>query len=57
MEKSPREGAAFFTMLKHTVESHGCKIVDVDLENHKIDIDGPDENVADCAAAIEKLID
>ncbi|MCF8052904.1 MAG: hypothetical protein K9L59_16830 [Desulfobacterales bacterium] len=56
MENS-QEAAAFFTMLKHTVESHGCKIVDVDFENHKIDIDGPDENVADCAAAIGKLMD
>jgi len=56
MENS-QEGAVFFTILKHTVESHGCSIVNVDFENYKINIDGPDENVADCAAAIEKLFD
>ena len=47
---------AFFTMLKYTVESHGCTIVDVDFETKRIDIDGPDEQVAACAEAIEKLI-
>ena len=57
MQEDPQDGAAFFTMLKHTIESHGCKIVNVDFENHKIDIDGPEEKVADCAAAIEQLLD
>lgn len=51
-----QQGAAFFTMLKYTVESHGCRIVEVDFETHRIDIDGPDEKVAQCAEAIEKLL-
>ncbi len=54
MEKQSE--AALFTMLKHTVESHGCKIVDVDLETHRIDIDGPDEKVPACAEAIERIV-
>jgi hypothetical protein len=48
--------AAFFTMLKYTVESYGCKIIDVDFETHRIDIDGPDDQVAACAEAIERLM-
>jgi hypothetical protein len=48
--------AAFFTILKYTVESKGCKIVDVDFDTHRIDIDGPEEKLADCAEAIERLV-
>ena len=48
--------AAFFTMLKYTVESHGCKIIDVNFETQQIDIDGPEEKVAECAEAIERLM-
>jgi hypothetical protein len=48
--------AAIFTLLKHTVESHGCRIIDIDLATYRIDIDGPDDKVAACAEAIERLM-
>ena len=47
----------FLNVLKMTVENHGCSIVDVDLDNHVINLDGPDEAVAACALAISKLVD
>jgi hypothetical protein len=47
----------FLNVLKTTVENHGCSIVDVDLENHVINLDGPDDAVAACALAIAKLVD
>jgi hypothetical protein len=46
----------FLNVLKITVEKHGCHIVDLDLENHVINLDGPDENVHACAAAIANLM-
>lgn len=47
----------FLNMVKTTVEKHGCKIIAVDLENHVLNLDGPDESVAACAHAIAELID
>ncbi|MDJ0722607.1 MAG: hypothetical protein QNJ04_13310 [Desulfobacterales bacterium] len=44
-------------MVKTTVENHGCTIVDVDLENHVLNLDGPDEAVEACALAIANLVD
>jgi hypothetical protein len=51
-----QDDAAIFTLLKHTVESHGCRIIDIDLATYRIDIDGPDDKVAACAEAIERLM-
>lgn len=49
--------ATFLNVLKMTVENHGCNIEDFDLENHIINLDGPDEAVHACALAIAKLVD
>ncbi len=49
--------ATFLNVIKMTVENHGCTIVDFDLENHIINLDGPDEAVNACALAISKLVD
>jgi hypothetical protein len=46
----------FLNVLKTTAENHGCSIVDVDLENHIINLDGPDDAVTACALAISKLM-
>lgn len=51
------EDALFFTLLKETVEKHGCHLVDVDFENHRVNLDGPDEAVEACAMALAKLFD
>jgi hypothetical protein len=48
---------AFLNLLKMTVESHGCNIIDLDLEKHIINLDGPDESVNACARAIAELVD
>lgn len=45
----------FLNVLKTTVENHGCTIIDVDLENHIVNLDGPDDSVAACALAISEL--
>lgn len=46
----------FLNLVKTTAENHGCTLVDVDLENHVINLDGPDEAVANCARAIADLV-
>jgi hypothetical protein len=46
----------FLNMLKTTVENHGCTIIDIDLENHIVNLDGPDDAVAECAQAISELV-
>ncbi|MGD8702694.1 MAG: hypothetical protein PVH26_09655 [Desulfosarcina sp.] len=48
--------ATFLNVLKMTVEKHGCTIVDLDLENHIINLDGPEDAVGDCARAIAELV-
>ena len=51
------DDTVFLNMIKTTVEKHGCTIVDVDFENHVLNLDGPDEAVADCARAIASLVE
>ena len=46
----------FLNVLKTTVENHGCTIIDVDLEKHIINLDGPDDAIAACARAITDLV-
>jgi hypothetical protein len=46
----------FLNVLKTTVENHGCTIVDIDLENHVVNLDGPEDAVADCARAISEIM-
>jgi len=51
------EKSTFLNMLKMTVESHGCTIVDLDFDNHFINLDGPEDAVDACARAIADLVD
>jgi len=46
----------FLNVLMATVEKHGCRIVDLDIENHIINLDGPDDQVNACAQAIAELV-
>lgn len=50
------DDTVFINMIKTTVEKYGCTIVDVDMENHVLNLDGPDESVAECAQAIANLV-
>jgi len=51
------EESTFLNMLKMTVENHGCTIVDLDFDNHVINLDGPEDAVDACARAIADLVD
>ena len=44
-------------LLKHAVESEGCQIAEVDLENLVIKVDGPDDVVGNCAKAVAEILD
>ena len=44
-------------LLKQAVESEGCHLSDVDLENLVIKVNGPDDVVNDCARAVAEILD
>ena len=45
------------SLLKEAVESEGCHLSEVDLENLIIKVNGPDEVVSDCARAVAEILD
>ena len=45
------------SLLREAVESEGCRLSDVDLENFVIKVKGPDEVVSDCARAVAEILD
>ena len=49
--------AQMITIVKNVVEQHGCKLVDIDLDNHILNIDGPEEAQAACAMALADVLD
>lgn len=49
--------ASLLTMITHVVEQHGCKLVDIDLENKTLNIEGPEEAKVACALALQDLLD
>jgi hypothetical protein len=36
--------AQLLTILKNTVAQHGCKLVEIDLENKVLNLEGPEES-------------
>ena len=44
-------------LIKDAVESEGCRLTEVDFENFKVKIDGPDEVVGDCARAVAEILE
>ena len=44
-------------LIKEAVESEGCELSMVDLENLTIKVNGPDEVVSNCARAVAEIID
>ena len=44
------------TLVTNVVEKHGCKLIDVDLENRIIDLEGPDDAKVNCAIALEEVL-
>ena len=45
------------SLLKEAVESEGCNLSEVDLENYVIKVNGPDNVVGDCARAVAEILD
>ena len=45
------------SLLKEAVESEGCHLSEVDLENHVIKVNGPDDVVSHCAKAVAEILD
>ena len=44
-------------LLKQAVESEGCHLSEVDLENLVIKVNGPDGVVSNCARAVAEILD
>ena len=44
-------------LLKEAVESEGCHVLEVDLKNHVIKVNGPDDVVSDCARAVADILE
>ncbi len=44
-------------LLKEAVESEGCHLSEVDIENLVIKVNGPDEVVNACARAVAEVLD
>jgi len=45
------------TLIANAVSQHGCRIVDIDLEQRIINIDGPDAARSNCARALAEILD
>ncbi len=44
------------TIVKNVVEQHGCRLVDIDFDQHLLNIEGPDKAQAQCAIALEQVL-
>jgi ribosome maturation factor RimP len=44
------------TIVKNVVEQHGCRLVDIDFETHRIDIEGSEDAKAQCARALQDIL-
>lgn len=44
------------TIVKNVVEQNGCRLVDIDFDNHILNIEGSEEAQAQCALALEEVL-
>jgi UDP-3-O-acyl-N-acetylglucosamine deacetylase len=51
------ENSQMLSMIVNTVEKLGCKLADVDLDNHVINLEGPEKNKEACAKALAQILD
>ena len=49
--------AHLLTIVKNTVERHGCKLVEIDLENRILHLEGSETAKIRCAQALAKVLD
>lgn len=50
------ESTAQLNVIVSIVEKHGCRLVDVDFETYRIDLDGPEDKKAACALELAKVL-
>lgn len=50
------ESTALLNFIMSVVEKHGCRVVDVDFDTYRIDLDGPEDKQAECVLALEKAL-
>jgi len=50
------KGEQLLTIVTQIVEQHGCRIVEIDMERHILNIEGPEENQLNCAQALEEVL-
>jgi acetolactate synthase small subunit len=51
------EESQLLSIIFNTVEKHGCKLADIDMENHIINLEGSEENKEACAKALAEILD
>ncbi len=44
------------TIVKNVVEQHGCRLVEIDFENQRIDIEGPEDAKSQCAISLQEVL-
>jgi hypothetical protein len=50
-------GVIIINLIKEAVESEGCRLTEVDIENFKIKVDRPDQVVGESARAVAEILD
>ena len=48
---------SFVSLVAAIAEQHGCKLIDVDFDTKTLNLDGPDDAVAECARALAEMLD
>lgn len=53
---APLKDEQLLTIVKNVVEQNGCRLVDIDFDNHILNIEGSEEAQARCAVALEDVL-
>jgi phage tail tube protein FII len=53
---APLKDEQLLTIVKNVVEQNGCRLIDIDFDNHILNIEGSDEAQARCALALEEVL-
>ena len=57
MPVTDKRDAEIIKLVKEEADKFQAKVNKIDLENQILDIDCPEENKAECAIAIQKILD
>jgi hypothetical protein len=49
------ETAQIVTLITNTVKRHGCSIKNIDVDNHVVELEGPEDKEHECALALAEL--